>query len=36
VERKFDIDVPEDELARLKTVADMVALVESRLPKAPG
>jgi acyl carrier protein len=36
VERKFDIEVPEEELAKLKTVSDMVALVESRLPKAPG
>jgi acyl carrier protein len=36
VERKFDIEVPEEELTKLKTVADMVALVESRLPKAPG
>ena len=35
VERKFDIEVPEEELTKLKTVADMVALVESRLPKAP-
>jgi acyl carrier protein len=35
VERKFNIDVPEDELAKLKTVADMLALVESRLPRAP-
>ena len=36
VERKFDIEVPEEELTKLKTVADMVALVESRLPKASG
>ena len=36
VERKFDIEVPEEELTKLKTVADMVALVESRLPQAPG
>jgi acyl carrier protein len=36
VERKFDIEVPEDELTKLKTVADMVALVESRLSQAPG
>jgi acyl carrier protein len=36
VERKFDIEVPEDELTKLKTVADMVALVESRLPQTPG
>ena len=36
VERKFDIEVPEEELTKLKTVADMVTLVESRLPKAPG
>jgi acyl carrier protein len=36
VERKFDIDVPEEELTKLKTVADMVALVESRLPQPPG
>lgn len=36
VERKFDIDVPEEELAKLKTVADMVALVESRVRQAPG
>jgi acyl carrier protein len=36
VERKFDIEVPEEELTKLKTVGDMVALVESRLPQAPG
>ena len=36
VERKFDIDVPEEELTKLKTVADMVALVESRVKQAPG
>jgi acyl carrier protein len=36
VERKFDIEVPEDELTKLKTVADMVALVESRVRQAPG
>jgi acyl carrier protein len=36
VERKFDIEVPEEELAKLKTVADMVALVESRVQQAPG
>ena len=36
VERKFEIEVPEEELTKLKTVADMVALVESRLPQAPG
>jgi acyl carrier protein len=36
VERKFDIEVPEEELTKLKTVADMVALVESRLKQAPG
>jgi acyl carrier protein len=36
VERKFDIEVPEEELTKLKTVADMVALVESRVQKAPG
>ena len=36
VERKFDIEVPEEELTKLKTVADMVALVESRLSQAPG
>lgn len=36
VERKFDIEVPEEELTRLKTVADMVALVESRIRQAPG
>ena len=36
VERKFDIEVPEEELTKLKTVADMVALVESRLQQAPG
>ncbi len=35
VERKFDIEVPEDELTKLKTVADMVALVESRIRQAP-
>ena len=36
VERKFDIEVPEEELTKLKTVADMVALVESRVKQAPG
>ena len=36
VERKFDIEVPEEELTKLKTVADMVALVASRLKQAPG
>ena len=36
VERKFDIEVPEEELTKLKTVADMVALVESRVRQAPG
>jgi acyl carrier protein len=36
VERKFDIEVPEEELAKLKTVADMVALVESRVQQTPG
>ena len=36
VERKFDIEVPEEELTKLKTVADMVALVESRVGQAPG
>lgn len=36
VERKFNIEVPEEELTKLKTVADMVALVESRLKQAPG
>lgn len=36
VERKFDIEVPEEELTKLKTVADMVALVESRIQQAPG
>ena len=35
VERKFDIEVPEDELTKLKTVADMLALVESRTGQAP-
>ena len=35
VERKFDIEVPEEELTKLKTVADMVALVESRVRQAP-
>jgi acyl carrier protein len=35
VERKFDIEVPEEELAKLKTVADMLALVESRTAQAP-
>jgi acyl carrier protein len=34
VERKFDIEVPEEELTKLKTVADMVALVESRVRPA--
>jgi len=36
VERKFDIEVPEEELTKLKTVGDMVALVESRVQQAPG
>jgi len=36
VERKFDIEVPEEELTMIKTVGDMVSLVESRLPQAPG
>jgi acyl carrier protein len=36
VERKFEIDVPEEELTKLKTVADMLALVESRTGKTPG
>ena len=36
VERKFDIEVPEEELTKLKTVADMVALVQSRVQQAPG
>jgi acyl carrier protein len=36
VERKFDIEVPEEELTKLKTMADMVALVESRIQKTPG
>jgi len=36
VERKFDIEVPEEQLTKLKTVADMVALVESRIQKTPG
>jgi acyl carrier protein len=36
VERKFDIEVPEEELTKLKTVADMIALVESRMKQAPG
>jgi acyl carrier protein len=36
VERKFDIEVPEEELAKLKTVADMLALVENRTREAPG
>ena len=36
VERKFDIEVPEEELTKLKTVADMVALVESRVQQTPG
>ena len=36
VERKFDIEVPEEELTKLKTVADMIALVESRVRPAPG
>ena len=36
VERKFDIEVPEEELTKLKTVGDMVALVESRVKQAPG
>jgi acyl carrier protein len=36
VERKFDIEVPEEELTKLKTVADMVTLVESRIQQRPG
>ena len=36
VERKFEIEVPEEELTKLKTVADMVALVERRMSEAPG
>jgi acyl carrier protein len=36
VERKFDIEVPEEELTKLKTVADMVALVQNRVKQAPG
>ena len=36
VERKFDIEVPEEELTKLKTVADMLALVETRTRQAPG
>ena len=36
VERRFNIDVPEDELTKLKTVADMVALVEARAAQAAG
>ena len=36
VERKFEIEVPEEELTKLKTVADMLALVESRTGQAPG
>jgi len=36
VERKFDIEVPAEELTKLKTVADMVALVQSRMKQAPG
>jgi acyl carrier protein len=36
VERRFDIEVPEEELTKLKTVADMTALVESRIREAPG
>jgi acyl carrier protein len=36
VERRFEIEVPEEELTKLKTVADMVALVQSRVREAPG
>jgi acyl carrier protein len=36
VERRFNIDVPEEELTKLKTVADMVALVEARAAQATG
>jgi len=36
VERKFDIEVPEEEIPKLKTVGDMVAFVESRIKQAPG
>ena len=35
VERKFEIEVPEEDLTKLKTVADMLALVEARR-QAPG
>jgi acyl carrier protein len=30
VERRFEIEVAEEELARLRTVADVVGLIESR------
>jgi acyl carrier protein len=36
VERRFNIDVPEEELTKLKTVADMVALVEARRGRGPA
>ena len=36
VERRFNIDVPEEALTKLKTVADMVTLVEARAGQAPG
>ncbi|HWC03943.1 MAG TPA: acyl carrier protein [Methylomirabilota bacterium] len=36
VERRFNIEVPEEELTKLKTVADMVALVDARAGQAPG
>jgi acyl carrier protein len=36
VERRFDIDVPEEELVQLRTVGDVVELIERRLrEKAP-
>lgn len=36
VERRFNIEVPEEELTKLKTVADMLALVEARTREAAG
>ena len=36
VERRFEIEVAEEELARLQTVADMLALVESRTAARGG
>lgn len=34
IERRFDIEVREEELAQLKTVADVVGLIDSRTRRA--